>query len=33
MSEGVPARHGAKNVPDGRKLSKETLFVDEIFLL
>lgn len=33
MSEGVPARHGAKDVPDGRKGCKETLFVDEIFLL
>ncbi len=32
MSEGVPARHGAKDVPDGRKECKET-FVDEIFLL
>lgn len=32
MSEGVPARHGAKDVSDGRKGCKET-FVDEIFLL
>lgn len=33
MREEVPARHEAKNVPDGRKGCKETLFVDEIFLL
>lgn len=32
MSEGVPARHGVKDVPVGRKGCKET-FVDEIFLL